>query len=144
MKIIHSLFLIIFLSVNGFAQKMIATPIGQPQIVYSENGIIVSSQLTECQNLDRDEKMTYNILTLTNNNNVPATLKMRQDSYYNDKCYTCENDEYTFTFNLGASESKQGSCYGDTNPALSVFHSMKDGYYKEVLTDLKMNIVRLN
>ncbi|NBN99395.1 MAG: hypothetical protein EBV19_09200 [Flavobacteriia bacterium] len=133
-----------FIAVNGFSQKMISTPVGSPEVLYDENGVTISAQMTECNNTDRNEIMTYKILTLMNTNAVPATIKMRQDSYYDNKCYTCENDEYTFTFELAANESKSGGCYGDANPRLSVFHSMKDGYIKEVLTDLKMNIVRLN
>ncbi|NBO59816.1 MAG: hypothetical protein EBU82_02460 [Flavobacteriia bacterium] len=144
MKVLFSLVSLSLLAVAGFSQNMIATPVGSPEVLYNENGVTISAQMTECNNTERNEIMTYKILTLTNSNAVPATIKMRQDSYYNDKCYTCENEEYTFTFSLNASESKYGSCYGDANPALSVFHSMKDGYIKEVLTDLKMNIVRLN
>jgi hypothetical protein len=144
MRILFCLVSTVLIAVTGFSQKLIATPLGAPEVLYNVNGVTISAQMTECNNMERNEIMTYKILTLTNSNAVPATLKMRQDSYYNDKCYTCENDEYTFTFNLNANESKYGSCYGDANPALSVFHSMKDGYIKEVLTDLKMNIVRLN
>lgn len=144
MKALFSLVSLSLFVVTGFSQKMIATPVGSPEVLYNENGVSISAQMTECNNVDRNEIMTYKILTLTNSNAAPATIKMRQDSYYNDKCYTCENDEYTFTFSLNANESKYGSCYGDSNPALSVFYSMKDGYIKEVLTDLKMNIVRLN
>lgn len=144
MKAFFSLVSFSLFAVTGFSQKMISTPVGTPEVLYNENGVTISAQMTECNNVDRNEIMTYKILTLTNSNAAPATIKMRQDSYYNDKCYTCENDEYTFTFSLNANESKYGSCYGDANPALSVFHSMKDGYIKEVLTDLKMNIVRLN
>lgn len=144
MKVLFSLVSLSLLAVAGFSQNMIATPMGSSEVLYNENGVTISAQMTECNNTERNEIMTYKILTLTNSNAVPATIKMRQDAYYDHKCYTCENDEYTFTFELAANETKTGGCYGDANPRLSVFHSMKDGYYKEVLTDLKMNIVRLN
>lgn len=144
MKVLFSLVSLSLLAVAGFSQNMIATPMGSSEVLYNENGVTISAQMTECNNTERNEIMTYKILTLTNSNAVPATIKMRQDAYYDHKCYTCENDEYTFTFELAANETKTGGCYGDSNPRLSVFHSMKDGYYKEVLTDLKMNIVRLN
>jgi len=131
----------------GFTQKINATTIGTPEIIYNENGVKITSQLTECNNESRGEIMNFKILSIVNSNATPAALKIREDMYYDTdggNCRTCENPEYTFTFNLEAGETKAGNCYGDSNPALSVFVSMKDGYIKEVLTDLKMNIVRLH
>jgi hypothetical protein len=143
MKALFSLVSFSLFVVTGFSQKIIATPVGSPEVLYNENGVTISAQMTECNNVERNEIMTYKILTLTNSNAAPASIKMRQDSYYNDKCYTCENEEYTHTFNLEANEAKAGTCYGDTNPLLAVFYSMKDGYIKEVLSDFKINVVRL-
>jgi len=139
--------LLAIISFTSFAQKIISTPMGTPEILYNENGVSISAQLTECNNESRNEIMTFKILSITNSNANPAALKIREDMYYDTdggNCRTCENPEYTFTFNLEAGETKAGNCYGDTNPALAVFVSMKDGYIKEVLTDLKMNIVRLH
>lgn len=144
MKAFISVSLFMFLTLSAFAQNMIATPLGSPEVLYNENGVSLTSQMTTCNNTDRGETTTYKLLTLTNNTAAPATLKVRMDSYYDGKCYTCENDEYTFTFKLEANETKTGSCITTLNPALCVFHSMKDGYIKEVLSDLKLNIVRLN
>lgn len=135
------------ISFCSFGQKILSTPIGSPEILYSENGVSISAQLTECNNESRNELMTLKILSITNSNAAPAALKIREDMYYDldgGNCRTCENPEYTFTFNLEAGETKAGNCYGDSNPALAVFVSMKDGYIKEVLSDLKMNIVRLH
>ena len=131
----------------GFTQKINATTIGTPEIIYNENGVKIISQLTECKNESRGEIMNFKILSIVNSNANPAALKIREDMYYDTdggNCRTCENPEYTFTFNLEAGETKAGNCYGDSNPALAVFVSMKDGYIKEVLSDLKMNIVRLH
>ena len=131
----------------GFGQIIQSKPVGAPEVLYNENGVTISSQLTECKNESRGEIMYYKILTLSNSNLVPAALKVREDMYYDTdggNCRTCDNPEYTFTFNLAAGETKSGTCYSDSNPALAVFSSMKDGYIKEVLSDLKMNIVRLN
>ena len=139
--------LLAIISFTSFAQKIISTPMGTPEILYNENGVSIIAQLTECKNESRNEIMTFKILSITNSNAQPAALKVREDMYYDTdggNCRTCENPEYTFTFNLEAGETKAGNCYGDTNPALAVFVSMKDGYIKEVLTDLKMNIVRLH
>ena len=127
-----------------FGQKITATAIGTPEILYSENGVSISSQLTECNHEDRKEIMTFKILSIVNTTNEAVSLKVREDMYYDGQCRTCENDEYTFTFNLEANEKKSGTCYSDSNPALAVFQSMKDGYIKEVLSDLKLNIVRLH
>jgi hypothetical protein len=91
--------------------------------------------------------MTYKILSVTNSNANPAALKVREDMYYDTdggNCRTCDNPEYTFTFNLEAGETKAGNCYSDSNPALAVFVSMKEGYIKEVLSDFKMNVIRLH
>ncbi len=135
------------ISFTSFAQKIISTPIGTPEILYNENGVSISAQLTTCNNESRNEIMTFKILSITNSNANPAALKIREDMYYDTdggNCRTCENPEYTFTFNLEAGETKAGNCYGDSNPALAVFVSMKDGYIKDVLSDLKMNIVRLH
>ncbi|MFM7595207.1 MAG: hypothetical protein ACKO4Y_03415 [Flavobacteriales bacterium] len=135
------------ISFCSFGQKILSTPIGSPEILFSENGVSISAQLTECNNESRNELMTYKILSITNSNAAPAALKIREDMYYDldgGNCRTCENPEYTFTFNLEAGETKAGNCYSDSHPALAVFVSMKDGYIKEVLSDLKMNIVRLH
>lgn len=139
--------LIASISLTSFGQKMTSTAVGSPEVLYSENGVSITAQLTTCTNEDRHETMTFKLLSITNSNAVAASLKVREDMYYdldNGNCRTCDNPEYTFTFNLEAGETKAGNCYGDSNPALSVFVSMKDGYIKEVLSDLKMNIVRLN
>ncbi len=134
-------------SMTAFSQKIISTPIGNPEILYNENGVSISSQLTECNNESRNESMTFKLLSITNSNANPAALKIREDMYYDTdggNCRTCENPEYTFTFNLEQGETKAGNCYSDSNPALSIFVSMKDGYIKDVLSDFKMNVVRLN
>ena len=139
--------LIASISLTSFGQKMTSTAVGSPEVLYSENGVSITAQLTTCTNEDRHETMTFKLLSITNSNAVAASLKVREDMYYdldNGNCRTCDNPEYTFTFNLEAGETKAGNCYGDSNPALAVFISMKDGYIKEVLSDLKMNIVRLN
>ena len=135
------------ISLTSLGQKMTSTAVGSPEVLYSENGVSITSQLTTCTNEERHETMTFKLLSITNSNGVAASLKVREDMYYDldgGNCRTCDNPEYTFTFNLEAGETKVGNCYGDSNPALAVFVSMKDGYIKEVLTDLKMNIVRLN
>jgi hypothetical protein len=142
MKLFISFVVISITSASVFAQHIKSTPIGAPETLYNENGVTISAQMTECHNKDRNEIMNFKLLTITNNSSTAAALKVRWDSYYNDKCYTCENDEYTFTFNLEANESKSGTC--DANPSLQVFYSMKDGYIKEVLSDLKLNVVRLH
>jgi len=141
MKVFFSFVVFSLMTVPFFAQNMVSTPVGTPEVLYSENGVTITAQMTECNNKDRNEIMNYKLLTITNNNASAAGLKVREDMFYDNKCYTCENEEYTFTFNLEANESKFGTC--DANPALQVFYSMKDGYIKEVLTDLKLNIVRL-
>ncbi|HBW86898.1 MAG TPA: hypothetical protein DEF82_09210 [Crocinitomicaceae bacterium] len=142
MKLFFSFVVISIASTSIFAQNIKSTPIGTPEILYNENGVTISSQMTECYNKDRKETMNFKLLSIVNNSTTPATLKVRCDSYYDGKCYTCENDEYTFTFNIAVNETKSGTC--DSNPSLQVFYSMKDGYIKEVLTDFKMNVVRLH
>lgn len=143
MKIVFSIAVLLVLSFPTFSQKVISKNIGTAEILYQENGVTITSQLTECNNTERGEIMQFKLLTISNSNNAPVALKVREDMFYDNKCYTCENDEYTHTFNLEANESKAGSCYGESNPLLAVFHSMKDGYIKEVLSDFKMNVVRL-
>jgi hypothetical protein len=135
--------IIFSVSSAAFCQKITATAIGQPEVLYNENGVTISAQLTECKNESRGEIMNFKLLTVANTNAVAAAIKVREDMYYDGVCRTCENDEYTFTFNLEAGESKTGNCYSDSNPALAVFTSMQDGYIKEVLSDFKMNVVRL-
>jgi hypothetical protein len=139
-------FLLAIASIS-FGQKITATSIGNPEVLYKENGVSITAQLTECKNEERNEIMHFKILTMTNSNTAPAALKVREDMYYdtdNGQCRTCDNPEYTFNFNLEAGEVKSGNCYSDSNPALAVFVSMKDGHYKEVLSDFKMNVVRLH
>ena len=143
MKIVFSIAVLLVLSFPTFSQKVISKNIGTAEILYQENGVTITSQLTECNNTERGEIMQFKLLAISNSNNAPVALKVREDMFYDNKCYTCENEEYTHTFNLEANEAKVGTCYGDTNPLLAVFHSMKDGYIKEVLSDFKINVVRL-
>jgi hypothetical protein len=138
---------LVIISFTSFGQKITSTAVGTPEMLYNENGVSISAQLTECKNESRNEIMTYKILSVTNSNANPAALKVREDMYYDTdggNCRTCDNPEYTFTFNLEAGETKAGNCYSDSNPALAVFVSMKEGYYKEVLSDFKMNVIRLH
>lgn len=144
LRFILSAILPLSLSSFVFGQQINATKIGSPVSLYNENGVSVSAQLVECFNVQRNEKMNYKLLTITNQNQVPVSLKIREDMFYDGQCRTCENEEYTFLMELNANESKTGSCYSDGNPYLSVFESMKDGYIKEVLSDFKINVVRLH
>ena len=143
MKIVFFIAVLLVLSFPTFSQKVISKNIGTAEILYQENGVTITSQLTECNNTERGEIMQFKLLAISNSNNAAVALKVRQDMFYDNKCYTCENEEYTHTFNLEANESKSGTCFGEANPLLAVFHSMKDGYIKEVLSDFKMNVVRL-
>ena len=147
MSRISILLVLFFIAIASFGQKITATSIGNPEVLYKENGVSITAQLTQCKNEERNEIMNFKLLTITNSNAAAATLKVREDMYYDTdggNCRTCDNPEYTFTFNLEAGETKAGNCYSDSNPALQVFTSMKDGYIKEVLSDFKMNVVRLN
>lgn len=143
MKIVFSTAVVLILSFPAFSQKVISKNIGTAETLYQENGVSITAQLTECNNTERGEIMQFKLLTISNSNNAAVALKVREDMFYDNKCYTCENEEYTHTFNLEANESKSGTCFGEANPLLAVFHSMKDGYIKEVLSDFKMNVVRL-
>ncbi|MFM1894598.1 MAG: hypothetical protein ACK444_09260 [Flavobacteriales bacterium] len=144
LRFILSALLPLSLSSFAFCQQINATKLGSPVSLYNEGGVSISSQLVECFNVQRNEKMNYKLLTVSNQNGSPVSLKIREDMFYDGQCRTCENEEYTFVFELNANETKAGSCYSDGNPYLAVFESMKDGYIKETLSDFKINVVRLH
>lgn len=133
-----------FFSFTFFSQKITTTVIGDPELIFQENGVTISSQLVECNNMTRKEIMNFKMITIQNTNETAVSLKIKQDIYYDGECRTCNNDEYNVTYILDAKDKITGNCYQDTNPTLSVFSSMKDGYQKSKLTDLKLQIVRLN
>lgn len=127
-----------------FGQKITSTSLGSPEVIYQENGVTISSKLVECNNSSRNEIMNFKMLSIQNANNTPVSIKVKHEFYYDGECRTCPNDEYNFTYTLDANETKESNCYQDINPRLAVFSSMKDGYIKEKLTDIKLIVVRLN
>ena len=54
------------ISLTSLGQKMTSTAVGSPEVLYSENGVSITSQLTTCTNEERHETMTFKLLSITN------------------------------------------------------------------------------
>lgn len=139
-----SFFLLMLASSSFFSQKVVATVIGEPELIFQENGITISSKLVECNNLTKKEVMNFKMICIQNTNESQASVKIKHNIYYDGECRTCNNDEYNVTYIVDAKTILEGTCMQDTNPTLSIFSSMKDGYIKEKLSDVQLQIVRLN
>ena len=63
------------------------------------------------------------------------------DAYYDGKCATCSNSEYTYSFVLKPNETIVGSLKDAANKGLYVFKKDTNGKLKDVLSDLKFSNV---
>ncbi|NBN97653.1 MAG: hypothetical protein EBV19_00175 [Flavobacteriia bacterium] len=61
MKIVFFIAVLLVLSFPTFSQKVISKNIGTAEILYQENGVTITSQLTECNNTERGEIMQFSL-----------------------------------------------------------------------------------
>lgn len=136
-------FLVLFINFSMFSQKIVTTVISPAKVIYNESGLKISTKEVNCFDDRRNENMVYQLLIFENLTDAKVNLKAKQELYYDNVCKTCPNDEYNFSYELDAKEKLQGSCDLDSHPSLKIWDHQVNGVYKEVLTDYKLQVVRL-
>jgi len=124
-----SLALFTFLTLNTFGQR-----------TFEKEGVRIETRLEKVtQQEARDFGYEYEVMTITNTNPIVKTVIFHHDTYYGtDYCWTCDNEEYTFTFKLKPNETIIGSLT-DRSKGLTVFVKDHTGKIKEVLSDFKLS-----
>jgi hypothetical protein len=83
----------------------------------------------------------YEVLEIKNTTSEQKTILFHTDAYYDGKCATCANLEYTYSFVLKPNETIVGSLKDPANKGLYVFKKDTNGKLKDVLSDLKFSNV---
>ena len=135
-------FFILFSGMSAFSQKMVTTVISAPKVIYNEAGLKISTKEVNCFDEKRNENMVYQMLILENETSTIINLKAKQELYYDNVCVTCTNDEYDFKYQLDPKEILEGTCDAGNVPSLKIWDHQTNGFYKEILTDLKLQVVR--
>jgi hypothetical protein len=133
---------ILFSSMGAFSQKLITTVISPAKVIYNEAGVKISTKEVNCFDEKRNENMVYQMLILENETSAIINLKVKQELYYDNVCVTCPNDEYDFKYQLDPKEILEGTCDASNVPSLKIWDHQTNGFYKEVLTDFKLQVVR--
>jgi len=79
----------------------------------------------------------YEVLTIKNNTNTSKTVVFHKAAFYNETCWTCENDEYKVSFTLKPNEIIKGKVT-DRDKGLTVFIKDYSGRIKEELSDFQL------
>ena len=108
------------------------------KVIFVNDEIQIRSNFKNCndpsEGLDRD----YVILTIQNYKNYDVYVEFDEELYYDQKCKTCDNNEYHFTYRLGPKEVISGKCHFDSIAGLRIFHGMPEKWLKEKLSDFKL------
>jgi hypothetical protein len=83
----------------------------------------------------------YEVLEIKNTTSEQKSILYQTDAYYDGKCATCSNSEYTYSFILKPNETIVGSLKAPANKGLYVFKKDTTGKLKDVLSDLKFSNV---
>ena len=83
----------------------------------------------------------YEVLEIKNTTSEQKSILFHTDAYYDGKCATCSNTEYTYSFVLKPNETIVGSLKDPANKGLYVFKKDNNGKLKDVLSDLRFSNV---
>ena len=131
MKKSTSLAFIIFLALNLNAQT-----------IHKFEGVEISTKpQTVTDKSDRKFGYEYEVLEIRNTTSEQKSILFHTDAYYDGKCATCANSEYTYSFVLKPNETIVGSLNDPANKGLYVFKKDNNGKLKDVLSDLRFSNV---
>jgi hypothetical protein len=108
------------------------------EIVFENDEIQIRSYFKKCDDPSVGLERDYIILTIQNYKNYDLYVEFDQELYYDQKCKTCDNNEYHFTYRLGPKEVISGKCHFDSIAGLRIFHGMPEKWLKEKLSDFKL------
>ena len=136
MKFFSVFIFISFISPSLVSQTTQSTDFDK--VIFENDEIQIRSNFKNCndpsEGLDRD----YVILTIRNYKNYDVYVEFDEELYYDQKCKTCDNNEYHFTYRLGPKEVISGKCHFDSIAGLRIFHGMPEKWLKEKLSDFKL------
>ena len=136
MKFLSVFIFISFISPSLVSQTTQSTDFDK--VIFVNDEIQIRSNFKNCndpsEGLDRD----YVILTIRNYKNYDVYVEFDEELYYDQKCKTCDNNEYHFTYRLGPKEVISGKCHFDSIAGLRIFHGMPEKWLKEKLSDFKL------
>jgi len=136
MKFLSVFIFISFISPSLVSQTTQSTDFDK--VIFVNDEIQIRSNFKNCndpsEGLDRD----YVILTIQNYKNYDVYVEFDEELYYDQKCKTCDNNEYHFTYRLGPKEVISGKCHFDSIAGLRIFHGMPEKWLKEKLSDFKL------
>ena len=81
------------------------------EIVFENDEIKISSSFKKCDDPSVGLERDYIMLTIQNHKNYDVFVEFDQELYYDQKCKTCDNSEYHFTYRLGPEEVISGKCH---------------------------------
>jgi hypothetical protein len=106
------------------------------------NGIEISTKpQIVTDNTNRKFGYEYEVLEIKNTTSEQKNILFHTDAYYDGKCATCANSEYTYSFVLKPNETIVGSLKDPANKGLYVFKKDTNGKLKDVLSELKFSNV---
>ena len=98
----------------------------------------IEYKYSDCH-IDNAFHQEWVLLRVSNLSSKAVSVTYNMDLYYNDKCTTCNQDEYKYTFSLQPNEVKEGICAFETPPQFKVFVKFLDLKNRSVLTDFKLS-----
>jgi hypothetical protein len=102
---------------------------------------ITTKPQTVTDKSDRKFGYEYEVLEIKNTTSEQKCILFHTDAYYDGKCATCANTEYTYSFVLKPNETIVGSLKDPANKGLYVFKKDTNEKLKDVLSDLKFSNV---
>lgn len=103
-------------------QAQTATKVSSWELLKTSDGVSVYSKLQQCivpaDAMDSD----YYLIKIVNENSFPAEVVWKLDKWYNGRCYTCENSEYTsHSYTIPANSTIEGECGRNKTESLKVY-----------------------
>lgn len=108
-------------------------------ILFEDGSIVISSRIEQCF-LPKDGTENVNVLlSIRNKTGHKIRVAFQQELSYDEKCLTCNKDEYRYAVDIEANGTQQATCENKGPRGLFVFHHMPNGMTKSMLTDLKLS-----
>jgi len=132
MKLRITFFSLLLGSSALFAQKSI-----------DQAGIKITTAPLHCDVPSEGYQADLIALTITNTTNEVKTVSYSFELYYDNKCATCDRDEYIYTQTLQPKQALQGVCLDRKNMGLAFFDHMPAHLNKTQLTDYNILHVKV-
>lgn len=96
------------------------------QLHKEKDNVQIYYSYTECRDPSQGMQQEQVLLRFKNNNNYPVTIKWQLEAWYENKCATCNLDEYKFELYIPANDGISGECNIYTDPKLRIFSKFLD------------------